>query len=512
MSKYKTANVYKYHFLIILIILITGCRTENLSYIPDQANYIERKNMNDLEKKHWSAKDIEEDSIPGVSLDRAYREILHDKIGNEVIVAVIDMQIDINHEDLHTNIWTNTDEIPGNNIDDDDNGYIDDVNGWNFLGTKDKNRFVNLEVLRILRRDSIEFPQVYKAAKNSFLKRLAKEKKDSVYINNVAGFKRDAALSLSKYFKEKQYTVNDLDSLKSLYPNDKKLHVNILKMSNFITYGFTEDYFNNYRTTVYNNLNKSLNPNYNDRLIIGDTKPDDLTFKTYGNNIVNNDIEFLDHGTLVSGVIGGIRSNEIGVKGFSDNIKIMPLCVAVFGDEHDKDIALAIRYAVDNGAKVINMSFGKDYSLHKQWVFDALKYASSKNVLVVTSSGNSGLNLNDTNNYYPNDNENNGSEVSDNLIMVGATSFTADENLFSTYSNYGDIDVDIFAPGEDIYTTAPSRNDHTYSSGTSMSTAIVSGVAALIYSYYPRLTVSEVKQVILDSGTTYTFSVKKIKI
>lgn len=502
-----------YYRLTLFFLIFLSCKNQNSQYISNQINYVEKNNIDDLEKKYWFMKDIEEDSIPGISLERAYRDILGNKVGEEVIVAIIDMEVDIYHEDLYSNIWKNKNEIPSNNIDDDNNGYIDDINGWNFLGNKnkDKNRYVNLETLRILRSDSLTYSDIYDTVKKRYLERLAKEKEDSIYINDVSNFKKNAQLFLSKYFKEKQYNLSDLDSLKLHYPNNKELQKNILRMSNFITYGFTEDYINNYKNEVYEKLDKLLNLNYNDRLIINDIRPNDITYKEYGNNIVNNDFEFLSHGTLVSGVIAGIRDNDIGTKGFSDNIKIMPLCVAAFGDEHDKDIALAIKYAVDNGAKVINMSFGKDFSLHKEWVFDALKYAEERNVIVITSSGNSGLNLNDYNHYYPNDNVNNANEVSGNLIMVGSTNYVATQDLFSTFSNYGNIDVDIFAPGEHIYTTSPSNDNYTYSDGTSMSSAIVSGIAALIYSFHPKLTVSEIKQIIISSGIKYDIRVKVSK-
>ena len=183
----------------------------------------------------------------------------------------------------------------------------------------------------------------------------------------------------------------------------------------------------------------------------------------------------------------------------------MTLAISSNGDEHDKDIALAIRYAVDNGAKVINMSFGKEFSLYKEWVFNAIKYAEKNNVLIVSSSGNSKFNLNDKN-YYPNDNVDNGLEISDNFLLVGSSSNKLGASIFSSYSNFGEIDVDLFAPGEDIYTIFPN-NKYKFDSGTSLSSTLTSGVAALLFSYYPNLTSSEVKHILMDSGLEFKFEV-----
>ena len=204
-------------------------------------------------------------------------------------------------------------------------------------------------------------------------------------------------------------------------------------------------------------------------------------------------------------MIAATRNNDVGLDGISNNLKIMSLPIASYGDEHDKDIALAIRYAVNNGAKVINMSFGKDFSLHKEWVFDAIKYAEKNNVLIVTSAGNSGTNLNEYNDSYPNDNINNNEEVADNFLMIGASTNKADKDLYATFSNYGNIDVDVFAPGYKMYSTF--AQDYKYDvirGGTSTSSAVTSGVAALLFSYYPDLTASQVKHIIMDSGVEYT--------
>ena len=170
------------------------------------------------------------------------------------------------------------------------------------------------------------------------------------------------------------------------------------------------------------------------------------------------------------------------------------------GDEYDKDIALAIRYAVDNGAKVINGSFGKSFSPHKDWVYDAIKYAAKKDVLIVHAAGNDGYNIDETKNInYPNDSQDNIKEFADNLITIGAINKQYGENVVAPFSNFGKINVDVFAPGEEIYATVPN-NKYKYLQGTSMASPNAAGVAALIRSYYPKLKAAQVKKILMESG------------
>ncbi|WP_054852360.1 S8 family serine peptidase [Olleya sp. ITB9] len=505
---------------ILLPFLFFQCK--NYNYISKQEKVIPIKNLSEKKLKIWYHKDIIDDSIPGISLDKAYNTILKDKKGKDIIVAVIDMQIDINHEDLKNNIWRNKKEVFNNKKDDDKNGYIDDVNGWNFLGSEkgETTKFVNYEYTRILKKyNSIynntenkinidsSFYLNYKKAEKKYLERYAYAIEDTSFIKTEYKDKRNAEKTLAKYFKDKTYSVKDLDSLKQLYPKDSVLQMHISWVDYYMKNDFTDDYFEDYKLKGIERLNKLLNFDYNDRLLIGDDS-DDLSDTKYGNPIVNSDVGFFDHGTLMAGIIAANRNNDIGSKGIYSNIKIMPICVASFGDEHDKDIALGIRYAVDNGAKIINMSFGKEFSLYKNWVFDAFKYAEKNNVLIISSAGNSSYNLNDYNELYPNDNEDNGDEVSDNFLMVGASNYLANENLFVAISNYGNSDVDVFAPGSKIFTTSSKKKKYKFVTGTSASAAVTSGIAALIYSYYPNLTASEIKHIIMDSGVEYTFPVK----
>ena len=226
---------------------------------------------------------------------------------------------------------------------------------------------------------------------------------------------------------------------------------------------------------------------------------EDLNNRNYGNgNVKGPDVEDALHGTHVAGIIAQLRGNGIGGDGVvAKNVEIMAVRAVPNGDEFDKDIALAIRYAVDNGAKVINGSFGKDYSPHKEWVWDAIKYAESKDVLIVHAAGNDSKDV-DVEPNFPTD-EVNGKEIADNLITIGALNTATGSKMVADFSNYGQKNVDVFAPGVKIYATIPN-NKYKYEQGTSMASPNAAGVAALIRSYYPSLTASQVKHILMDSG------------
>ena len=335
--------------------------------------------------KNWQLKDIELDTTPGISLERAYDSLLINKKGKEVIIAVLDSEIDIEHKDIKKHIWKNEDEIPNNGIDDDKNGYIDDIYGWNFLGNnKGENAsFTSYAYTRILKKydslfkdkkkqdikskDSLLF-FTYLRAKEKYKSRVEYAKEDIQYADMLLESMANVKKILSQYFPYKKYIVKDLDSLKKIFPNNEELQDAVLIRSNFINYGFSQEYMNLYKLKAEERINKLLNVEFNERIIIGDD-PEDITDTSYGNNNINGNISLFTHGTEVSSTITSLND---------DNIKIMTLAISPFGDEHDKDIALAIRYAIDNGAKVINMSFCKEFSLHRKWVNDAFKYAKKK--------------------------------------------------------------------------------------------------------------------------------------
>lgn len=516
--------------LPLLVLVAVGCKQNKA--IPISANTIVEKNIQKSEKptetnlKSWHLKDILEDTIPGISLKKAYEKIGDQEL-EEVIVAVIDTEIDIQHEDLKENIWTNPNEIPNNDKDDDQNGYIDDIHGWNFIGNKKRQSILysNMSSIRVLRYYDEKFAEtkgqrkLSAKGKENYQKYMrAKRAYDSVRkwaVKNqkygdflVETYPKSKEL-LKQFFPKENYTIQQLDSLFAVYKTDKKLAPLIYYMADYMKYDLSQEYITDYQHRANELLAKTYNLNYYDREILGDD-PHNLTDTNYGNKLVGGVAgPYYDHSTEVSGLIAAERNNEIGINGIAENVKLMPIPISSNGDEYAKDIALAIRYAVDNGAKVINMSFSNDFSLHEDWVLNAIKYAGKNDVLVISSAGNTSKNLNSAKNlYYPNDKTENGKqEVSGNFILVGSTSYMLDKDFLSPFSNYGNKEVDLFAPGQEIYTTFPD-NEYRSNSGTSLSSAITSGVAALIWSYKPNLTAKQVKTILMESGVEYNLEVQ----
>lgn len=393
------------------------------------------------EAKDWLALDPTTDSIAGISLYKAY-ELLKGMESRAVIVAVIDNGVDIEHEDLKNIIWTNTDEKPDNGIDDDKNGYVDDVHGWNFRGKKDGT---------IIENEQSGATQIYTAWRNKYeninADVLSKKEKEELDIYIKAKNEHLMRLNNSKDSLEKKYIYNiDYNSSKliansSSDPNDK----------------------------YYGSPHIKLSPN-------------------------------LSHGTHVAGIIAAQRNNQIGMDGIADNVRIMPIvATTATGDERDIDVANAIRYAVDNGAKIINMSFSKLYSSNKGIIDDAIRYAERKNVLLFHSAGNDGVNIDSAINYhYPIAIYQNGKRAG-NFITVGWNRPLFNYRLAHPSSNYGKVNVDVFAPGSDVFSTVPD-NGYDFKSASSMSTPCVSGVAALLLSYFPSLTSGQIKDIILKSS------------
>jgi len=454
---------------------------------------VKKAPVSENELKRWSHLDLIKDSIPGMSVDRAYAELLQGKTGKKVIVGIVDSGVDIEHPDLQGMIWTNPKEIPGNGIDDDKNGFIDDVHGWNFLGNAVHE---NLELTRIVKKGDDGSAQ-YKAALAQYDAKISELQEDKQQVD----FLIDVHNTIKKELNKGDYKLEDLSKITSTDP--KVLRSKEIMTQIFGNAGPTfnpEADFEEYREQVYDQFNYNLNKEYDGRKIVGDN-PEDLKNNHYGNNIVfGPDKEKALHGTHVAGIIAQVRGNNIGGDGVSNNVEILTVRAVPDGDEYDKDIALAIRYAVDNGAKVINGSFGKSFSPHKQWVYDAIKYAAKKDVLIVHAAGNDGYNIDETKNInYPNDSEDNIKEFADNVITIGAINKEYGENVIASFSNFGKINVDVFAPGEEIYATVPN-DKYKYLQGTSMASPNAAGVAALIRSYYPKLKASQVKHILMESG------------
>lgn len=463
---------------------------ENIDKLPLKINPLKEKDL-----QRWSHLDLVKDTVPGMSVDKAYAELLKGKKGQKVVVGIVDSGVDINHEDLKAVIWTNPKEIAGNNIDDDKNGYVDDIHGWNFLGNAVHEQ---LELTRIVKKGP-GTPDYDKAKEE-----LEKQREELVQVKPQYDMISKANESIKKHLKKETYTIEDLNAIKT---DDKDLlqSKNIMtKIGGMIGEGFVEKFQEEY-DHIFSTLNYNLNVDFDGRKVVGDN-PDDLKDTKYGNNnVVGPEPKEAKHGTHVAGIVAQVRGNKIGGDGVTNNAQIMAVRAVPNGDEYDKDIALGIRYAVDNGAKVINGSFGKYFSQHKEWVIDAIKYAESKDVLVVIAAGNESYDL-DVTNKYPNDTYDGSPEFASNVLIIGALAPSYGSKMIAGFSNYGKNNVDIYAPGEKIYATTP-LNTYEYLQGTSMASPNVAGVATLIRSYYPGLTAKQVKEIIMESGTSLTNTV-----
>lgn len=461
------------------------------------------------EFNHWAHADLVADTIPGMSLDKAYK-FLEGKKGVTVIVGVIDSGIDIEHEDLKDVLWTNAKEIAGNGIDDDNNGYVDDIYGWNFLGGNGVAAPEQLEITRIVAKLNPRFEgktmeNISEAEKADFKKYQeyleAYKASSSQHFKTLARMEQigDNFAAVKKYLGKETITMEDLQGINT---DGQTLKAQVGDLIGLYGRGLNEDAFLEYYGTQLKNKNYDFN--FDGRAIVGDN-PEDINNTKYGNGFVIGDKDTESHGTHVAGIILAARNNNKGLQGVAHNAKLMSVRAVPDGDERDKDVALAIRYAVDNGAKVINMSFGKSFSPNKEWVFEAIKYAAEKDVLLVHAAGNDNKNI-DVKDNWPNDSEDKINEISDNVITVGALSANFNENMPATFSNYGKLNVDVFAPGVQIYSTVP-KNEYAKYSGTSMASPEVAGIATLIRSYYPQLSASQVKHIIMNSGVTVNLQV-----
>lgn len=450
--------------------------------------------LTEAEKQNWGHLDLVSDTIPGMSVDKAYSELIKKKKGQKVIVAVIDSGIDIDHEDLNDVIWINKDEIPNNGIDDDKNGYIDDIHGWNFLG---KGYNEQLEYVRILASGDTTNPD-YERAQKEYQKEHKEFQDKKTEYDQISQQIRNVDAYLANHFGKKDYTIEDVKAIKT---EDQTLG----QAKEIATFMMSSNGFDSMVgvlkaiDTDLDEINKRLNYHLNKDLkgrVNGDD-PDDMSTKYYGNGNVKPVKKIESHGTHVAGIIAAERNNGLGANGVANHVEIMSVRALPNGDEYDKDVALAIRYAVDNGAKIINGSFGKSYSPHSDWVRDAITYAAEKDVIFIHAAGNNGQNV-DIEPNFPDDNID-GKEISDTYIRVGALGPKYGSNMVASLSNYGKQNVDVFAPGASIYSTIPENEYETYD-GTSMAAPAVAGVAALIRSYYPNLTAAQVKKIIMDSG------------
>jgi subtilisin family serine protease len=462
---------------------------ENIDTTP-----LKEKDLTENEKHNWGHLDLVNDTIPGMSVDKAYAEIIKGQAGKTVIVAVIDSGIDIDHEDLDGVLWTNTKEIPNNGKDDDKNGYVDDIHGWNFLGDAYDEQ---LEMTRIVAAGDANAPR-FEEAKADLEKAKERLTPTKARYEGIYNALKEADIDFTEHFGTKDYTSKQVSELETTDENLTK-HKSLAQQMN----GFGLESVQSAKKELKNALDGligRLNYNYNTEFsgrTTGDN-PNDFSDKPgYGNGNVKPIKKSESHGTHVAGIIAAERNNGKGANGVANNVQIMSVRAVPNGDEYDKDVALAIRYAVDNGAQVINGSFGKSYSPHSDWVRDAIKYASDKDVIFVHAAGNDGKDV-DTAPNFPDDNVNY-VEVGNTYIRVGALAPKYGSDMVAGFSNYGKKNVDVFAPGAQVYSTTP-ENEYDTKGGTSMAAPAVAGVAALIRSYFPKLSAAQVKQIIMTSG------------
>ena len=467
--------------------------------------------------KDWINLDPQDDGVMGTGSDKAYELLLKDKTPRKkVVVAVIDSGVDIEHEDLQGKIWTNTKEIAGNGIDDDRNGYVDDVHGWNFIGGADgsnieadsyeltreyvrlQSKFENADPNRIKRRDRDDYA-LWLRVKEDF-----EEKKKEAEMNfQFTSQLQENLTGLAEVLKEAvgkdDVTPEDLTEIDSDNPMVGQAGAMAAQLFANIggdapTLNAILDELSKAVDHYKNQVDFAFNPEFDPRDIVGDDE-DNYKERRYGNNDVTG--PDASHGTHVAGIIAADRHNTLGMRGIAEHVLIMPVRAVPDGDERDKDVANAIYYAVDNGADIINMSFGKGYSPGKKYVDKAVKYAKRKGVLLIHAAGNSGEEVTPENNF-PNRWIGRRGKPASNWIAVGASSWEQGESLPGSFSNYSQDAVDFFAPGVDVYSTLPD-NEYDENSGTSMAAPAATGVAALLIAYYPDLKPAEVVEILQQS-------------
>lgn len=492
---YQKTSIVMHMFFRPLALLVFSL---SLLQSPISLGQDAKKSSENETTKDWQNLDFATDKVYGTSANRVFSELIQDrKPEKKIVVAVIDSGVDIEHEDLSGSIWTNTDEVPGNGLDDDGNGYADDIHGWNFLVDEngDDITYANLEATRVLRlskqlkESNGEYP--------AWLTGEVIDKALEIYNTNVEEYKSMKQLSdiyvildslLIAETGKQDYTYEDIAAIYARTEQLKKIkeayalldRVGITK-ADLVEMADQSSKFEQYY----------LNMDFHSR------RPLDPEVVHYGNNHYEG--ESADHGTHVAGIIAANRNNGVGARGIAHECaEIMVVRAVPDGDEDDIDVANAIRYAVDNGANIINMSFGKGLSPYKSSVDNAIRYATEHNVLIIHAAGNDSEDNDEVQNF-PNPFYENGGRAS-SYITVGASSAETNKNLSASFSNYGSESVDLFAPGHEIYSTMPG-NEYKQQSGTSMAAPVVAGVAALVWAYHPGLTADELKEVLLNSST-----------
>lgn len=510
----KSSKLFTLLFIAVFALGCTSTKStvENEETTPGETETVSAEVAVVKATETWHLAPANANPYYGTGVEKAYEELISDKTPKQkVIVAIIDSGTDINHEDLKNNIWVNDDEIPGNEKDDDENGYVDDIYGWNFIGGPDSSHvdYDTYEVTRLYASlnkkfgdmepndvpdENIEEYNYYHEIKEAYERRVQENEQQIMQVHQfkqtITAIKQILNITNIDSLSNEDMEITEDDNPQVMQA--KQILVNVK------TNGLTEedikgvDEFLDHAISL---ADYGLNPEFDPRHIVGDDY-EDLKNRYYGNNDVTGPRN--DHGTHVAGIVGAVRENNLGALGIASNVELMILRTVPDGDERDKDVANSIRYAAENGAKVINMSFGKGYSPEKHYVDAAIRFADSLGVLMISGSGNDSDNIDSTDSFPTKFYENGG--FATNYLSVGASSWQSDSTLAADFSNYGKKTVDLFAPGVQVYSTFPD-DAYKMNSGTSMASPVVAGVAALIMSYYPELTVTEVKEIILETVT-----------
>jgi subtilisin family serine protease len=489
--------------------------------------------QSNVSSQNWHWKDYTKDKVHGISLYQAYQQLAKiNKQPSPIIVAVMDGGIDTSHIEIKSKLWTNGKEIPYNGIDDDRNGYVDDIHGWNFLGGKDGRNIdkADAEKTRVYHKfktlyegKSIEVTKFNAAQRNQYemWKQAAAEiefsEEDAANLRYISiAYKAMLKLgnTLITEIKDSNFNVVTLESFQPQGRNTLDAKMAYLRTIKILGVDKESPYLE-----IVNELKEYIEGKEKSaksktelpdpiRAEIVKDNYENFADKYYGNNDITG--PNAKHGTHVAGLVASIPDSSWNVNALYPGIKIMGVRMVPDGDEYDKDVALGIRYAVDNGAKIINMSFGKSFSPEQVWVDNAIRYAASKDVLIIHSAGNEFYDLN-VKAVFPSPYSSALNDTASNVLTVAASSDESINNsLLTDFSNFGYKIVDVLSPGNKIYSTLPGKTNHGYLQGTSMAAPIVSHIAAMIRSYYPSLSALDVKKIImgtvwkpLDENTSY---------